>query len=174
MSSTLYDLPCFSQVVPVDHTIVLARLTRIPVADPPSHDIASPFNVYVCVPPEAESHTQFILSDDVADAVQSIFVFVDDRFHSPTYGLGSTRNQKHFTFLQLHIHITIHYLYQAFFEELTNKLKYIPAVGQAPLLQTCSSTFSVPTQAVPPFSSFLRVVLNLYCFPPPHVVVHPV
>ena len=112
MSSTLYDLPCFSQVVPVDHTIVLARLTRIPVADPPSHDIASPFNVYVCVPQlePVQSHTQFILSDDVADKVQSIFVLPDDRFHSPTYGLGSTRNQKHFTFLQLHIHITIHYL----------------------------------------------------------------
>ena len=114
MSSTLYDLPCFSQVVPVDHTIVLARLTRIPVADPPSHDIASPFNVYVCVPQlePVQSHTQFILSDDVEDKaiVQSIFVSSDDRFHSPTYGLGSTRNQKHFTFLQLHIHITIHYL----------------------------------------------------------------
>ena len=111
MSSTLYDLPCFSQVVPVDHTIVLARLTRIPVADPPSHDIASPFNVYVCVPQlePVQSHTQLTLSDDVADKaiVQSIFVSSDDCFHSPTYGLVSTRNHKYFKYPQVHIYIII-------------------------------------------------------------------
>ena len=160
----------------MDHRIVLARLTRIPAADPPSHDIASPLNVYVCVPQfvPVQSSTQFILSDDVADKaiVQSIFVSSDDRFHSPTYGLGSTRNHKCFKYPQAHVYFIIHFLF--FYNELTSKLKYIPEAGQAPVLQACSSTFSVPTQAVPPFSSCRRIVLNLYCFPPPHVVVHPV
>ena len=56
-----------------------------------------------------------------------------------------------------------------------NRVLKIPAAGQSTMLQASSAMLSVPSQAVPPFSSCVKIVLNLYCFPSvPHVFVQAV
>ena len=53
-------------------------------------------------------------------------------------------------------------------------LQGLPEPGQDSVLQSCSFTFLFASQAMPPLVSYVWTTRNLYCFPPPHVLVQAV